>query len=560
MTTRTIRNQDFNIPLNRHIQRRRLIQGSLAAGATLLAGGGLSTLASPAVDISNLVRIQEDDAGQLSIALFLEPTTLDPAAQVHVPGSVVLKNVIETLVELDDSGEARPRLATEWEVSDDGLQWTWKLREGITFHDGTPFDAEAVKFSFDRILDPATQSQTGIALIGPYESSEVIDSHTIRMTYREPYAPLLHNLSEVMLGIVSPTAVQEHGENFIQNPVGTGPYVFQEWVRGDHVTLTRYEDYVNTSELTEHDELPYLESLVIRFLLEDQTRLAAFRNGEVDFIFKVPSLDVESMKEDSAYQVFENTFTGAPTMFLINRQLAPTDDLAVAQALQFAVNKEVVMRIATGGIGDVAWGPLKPTNWGYNAEVEELYRFDPEQAKQRLDEAGWVPGDDGIRSKDGQRAHLIVNVKTDAVTVSMLEAIQGMLRDVGLQLEIVTMSLAASEELARQGENNLTFMDWRGTDPDILTVHYHSSNIGGWNMGYFDNPELDQLLDSGRSILDKDERLPIYEQAQMLIMEEAATLPLFNQVAVDATKANISGIRYDATKWYPVWYDVQIDA
>jgi peptide/nickel transport system substrate-binding protein len=119
------------------------------------------------------------------------------------------------------------------------------------------------------------------------------------------------------------------------------------------------------------------------------------------------------------------------------------------------------------------------------------------------------------------------------------------------------MALAASEDLARQGKNNLTFMDWRGTDPDILTVHFHSKNIGGWNMGYFKNSDLDNLLDTARSTLDRDKRLQMYKQAQMLIMQQAATLPLFNAVQVDGAKANLEGFRYDATKSYPEWYDVR---
>ncbi len=541
---------------DRRLNRRRVIQGGVAAGAALGLGPRFGANAAPGGLPRHIDRAQETD-GQLIISMFLEATTLDPAQQVWVPGIVVLKNIIETLVELDDNGQAQPRLAASWQVSEDGKVWTWTLREGITFHDGTPFDANAVKFSLDRILDPATNSQTGIAMIGPYVSSEVIDPKTVRVTYSETYAPLLHNLASVVLGIVSPTAVQEMGENFAQHPVGTGPYVFKEWVRGDQVTMTRYEQYVNTSTLTQHEGAPYLDTLVVKFIPEHQTRLAALKNGEIDFMFQVPSLDVEDIKNDSKYQVFENMFTGAPTMFLVNRQLAPTDDLAVAKALEFAVNKEVIARIATAGTSPVAWGPLKPSTWGYDPQVETLYKYDPEMAKQLLDEAGWVPGDGGIRSKNGTPAKLVINVKTDDITVSMLEAIQGMIREVGLDLEIITMSLAASEDLARQGKNNLTFMDWRGTDPDLLTVHYHSSNIGGWNMGYFNNPELDQLLDAARTTLDPDQRLPLYRQAQMLIMEQAATVPLFNQVEIDAAKAGVTGVRFDATKYYPEWYDVQ---
>jgi peptide/nickel transport system substrate-binding protein len=366
---------------------------------------------------------------------------------------------------------------------------------------------------------------------------------------------LLANLSTVVLGIVSPAAVKKLGQDFGNNPVGTGPYTMTEWVRGDHATVTRWDKYVNTSELTQHKGPPYLDSMVIRFIPEDQTRLATLKNGEVDYMFNIPALDVGGLKSDSKYQTFENMFTGDPTMFLINRQLTPTDDLAVAQALEFAVNKEVISKIATSNTSPVAWGPLKPTNWGYNPEIEKLYRFDPEQAKQGLDKAGWTPGAGGLRTKDGKDGKLVINVKDDKLTVSMLTAIQGMLQAVGLDLEIRTMALAASEDLARQGKNNLTFMDWRGTDPDILTVHFHSSNIGGWNMGYFKNDEVDKLLDSARTTVDPQKRLPMYQQAQTLIMQQAATLPLFNQVAVDGAKATLQGVRFDATKYYPEWYD-----
>ncbi len=489
------------------------------------------------------------------MGVILEPGNLDPAQQVWAPGIAILKNVVETLVDLDDQGQAHPRLATSWEISPDGKVWTWHLRDGITFQDGTPFDADAVKFNFDRIVDPASKSQTGIALIGPYKSSEVIDPKTVRMTFDQPYAPLLANLSTQVLGLVSPAAVKKLGDDFGSSPVGTGPYTVTEWARGDHVTITRWDKYVNTSELAQHKGAPFIDSMVVRFMPEDQTRLAALKNGELDYMFNVPALDVADIKNDPKYQTFENMFTGDPTMFLINRQLSPTSDLAVAQALEFAVNKDVISKIATANTSPTASGPLKPTNWGYNPEVEKLYSFNPDQAKQLLDQAGWTPGPNGLRTKDGNDGKLVINVKDDKLTVSMLEAIQGMLQAVGLDLDIRTMALAASEDLARQGKNNLTFMDWRGTDPDILTVHFHSSNIGGWNMGYFKNDDVDKLLDSARTTVDPQKRLPMYQQAQMLIMQQAATLPLFNQVAVDGAKATLQGMRFDATKYYPEWYD-----
>jgi peptide/nickel transport system substrate-binding protein len=498
--------------------------------------------------------------GTVSVAYRLEPTTLDPAQIVHRASTISMINVFETLVDLDQEGTLLPMLAESWEVSSDGTVFTFTLREGISFHDGTPFNAEAVKFTFDRILDPETKAQTAQALIGPFVSAEVIDEYTIQLTFSETYAPIYHNLSNNSLGIVSPTAVQQYGPDFAQNPVGTGPFAFQEWIKGERITLTRYEGYVNPDPSAEHQGPAYLDTFVYLTVPEEDTRLAALQAGEVQYIFDVPVLDVPSLREDSTITLSERMFAGAPTMLLINRQLAPTDDLAVAQAVEFAVDKNVINQIATGGVSTVAWGPLKPVNWGYNPEVESIYSYDPEKAKQLLDEAGWVPGPDGIRVKDGVTAKLIALTLSDPIRISFLEAIQGMLRAVGLDMEIQAMSLAASEDLARQGQNSLTFMDWTGTDPDILRVHYHSSNIGGWNMGYLNNPEIDELLDTARSSPDQNERLEIYQRLQVLIMENAATLPLFNAVQVSALDPKLEGITYDATNWFPRWYDARYAA
>lgn len=530
----------------RGTSRRRFLKGAALLGA--------ATVLSPRS--SAYSQTTGKAGGKVTAAMYVDITTLDPAATVYIPGILTLKSIVEPLVELDDHGQPRPRLATNWSVSPDGTVWTFRLRDSIRFHDGTPFNAEAVKFTFDRILDPATKSQTGASLIGSYKSSEVIDSRTIKMTFAAPYAPIFANFSNPVLGIVSPAAVKKYGADFGEHPVGTGPYEFKEWVHGDHVTLTRYDGYVNTSTLTQHNGLPYLDTVVIRFILDHQTRLAALLNGEIDFMFNVPALDAVNLQNNPKVHVIQTMFTGCPTTQLVNRQLPPTDDVAVAKALQYAINREIVSKIGTQSTSPIAWGPLKSSNWGYNPQVKTLYKYDPRKAQELLSEAGWVPGPNGVRVKNGKEAKLVTNTKDDKLVISELEAIQGMLRAVGLDLEIHVMALAASEDLARQGKNSLSRINWWGTDPDILTTFYHSKNIGGWNFGYFKNAEIDRLLDSGRATLDPKKRLQIYNQAQMLIMEQGAALPLYDWVAINAARTGLQGIRFDATKYYPEWHDV----
>ena len=252
-----------------------------------------------------------------------------------------------------------------------------------------------------------------------------------------------------------------------------------------------------------HQGPGYVDQVVYRFIPEHQTRLATLEKGEVDVIGRAPGPDIGRLREDKRFVVYLNMFKGAPTMFLVNAAKPPTNDVAVRQAMLYAINREAVVKAVTFGVSTVAYGPLKPSIWPYWKGVEEMYRYDPAKARQVLEQAGWKPGADGVRVKDGVRLKTIVAVKDDPQALDMLQVMQASLKQVGMELEIRPMALAASEDLARKGENGMTFMDWRGTDPDILTLHYHSKNIGGWNMGWFKDPAMDKLLDDAREEMNR---------------------------------------------------------
>jgi peptide/nickel transport system substrate-binding protein len=307
-----------------------------------------------------------------------------------------------------------------------------------------------------------------------------------------------------------------------------------------------------------HQGPGYVDEIVYRFVPEHQTRLATLEKGEVDVIGRAPGPDVGRLREDKRFVVYLNMFKGAPTMFLVNAAKPPTNDVAVRQAMLYAINRETVVKAVTFGISTVAYGPLKPSIWPYWKGVEQMYKNDPAKARQLLDQAGWKPGPDGIRVKDGQRLKSIVSVKDDPQALDMLQVMQANLKQVGMELEIRPMALAASEDLARKGENGMTFMDWRGTDPDILTLHYHSKNIGGWNMGWFKDPAMDKLLDDAREEMNRAKRQKMYEDAQKYIMEQGATLPLFNQVQPDVAVAAVKGLAFDANNYF-ILYDVWVD-
>ncbi|MET0852203.1 MAG: ABC transporter substrate-binding protein, partial [Candidatus Rokuibacteriota bacterium] len=408
--------------------------------------------------------------GTVRVAMHLEPTTLDPQGPIHATGVQINKVIFESLIQLDAAGVAKPLLATAWETSPDGKAWTFKLRDGVKFHDGTAFDAQAVKFTLDRSVDGSAGGSSAQAFLGPFDRSEIVDRLTIRMHFKKPYPALLDGLETGYLAIVSPAAVKQHGKEFGQHPVGTGPYVFESWTRGQQVILKKNPAYAWAPTTMKHQGPGYVDQIVYRFIPEHQTRLATLEKGEVDVIGRAPGPDIGRLREDKRFVLYLNMFKGAPTMFLVNAAKPPTNDLVVRQAMLYAINREAVVKAVTFGVSTVAYGPLKPSIWPYWKGVEEMYRNDPAKARQMLDQAGWKPGADGIRAKDGVRLKTVVAVKDDPQALDMLQVMQASLKQVGMELEIRPMALAASEDLARKGENGMTFMDWRGTDPDILTL------------------------------------------------------------------------------------------
>jgi peptide/nickel transport system substrate-binding protein len=485
-------------------------------------------------------------------------TTLDPHGAIHATGVQINKSVFESLVQLDSAGTPKPLLATSWDTSADGKVWTFKLRDGVKFHDGTAFNADAVKFSFERVLNPETGSASGPSFLGPLELVETVDPLTVRLQFSKPYPALLDGLETGYLAIVSPGAVQKWGKEFGQHPVGTGPYVFDSWTRGQQVILKRNPDYNWAPATAKHQGPGYVDQITYRFIPDHQTRLAALEKGEIDLINRAPGADVARLKDDPRFSMNLDMFKGEPTMFMINTIKPPTDELAVRQAMLYAIDREAVVKAVTFGISTTAYGPLKPSIWSYTKDVEQMYPRDTAKAAGLLEQAGWVPGTDGIRVKGGRRLSTVVNVKDDPQALDMLQIMQAGLKQIGMEMEIRPMALAASEDLARKGENGLTFMDWRGTDPDILTLQYHSKNIGGWNFSYFKDASLDNLLDNARQEMDRNNRQKMYEDAQRYIMQQAVTVPLFNQVEPDPSRAYVKDLSFDANTYFKL-YDVWLD-
>ncbi len=376
-------------------------------------------VAAPALTARAAVPSAQDTAptqgGTVTIGRAGDADTLDPHQTLASISWQTFQQIYEPLISFDLDKQYEGVLAESWEATPDGLEYTFKLRSGVKFHDGTDLDANAVKFTFDRILNPDTKAPN-IAFISTdelgLESTEVVDPMTVKMKMKAPFAPFLSNISLATFGIISPAAVDKFGADFGQNPVGTGPFKFKEWVTGESITLERNPDFQNFHSYDTNKAAAFIDEVVYRNLPEEETQLAAFDAGEINLLPTVPPHQVAEYQDNPDVQLI--TAQGTDVSFLEFGMSPPTDtegaifkapwdDIKVRQAAAYAVNAEEIIERVLENQAIRNFGPLPTGNVGYDPNVEQIgFHFDADKAKQLLDEAGWAEGDNDKRAKDGK--------------------------------------------------------------------------------------------------------------------------------------------------------------
>ncbi|MGQ0571243.1 MAG: ABC transporter substrate-binding protein [Armatimonadota bacterium] len=523
---------------------------ALAALITLALGGGMQigTQAAPA------------RGGQLVFGLRTDIESLDPHLAGDQPSHMVFMNIYDTLVIRSDSQTFQPGLAESWTVSADGKTYTFRLRKGVKFHDNTAFNAAAVKFNFDRVVNPETRARFARGALGPYEGTEVVDEHTVRVRLKEPYAPLLDGLSLAYLGMISPTAARAAGANFAQRPVGTGPFKFVERAAGSRILLEANADYNWAPRVFGHQGAPYLGRITFRVIEEEATRMASIETGETNVIVWLSADAIARFSRDSNYAVYGEAMTGTPYQANLNVGRAPLDDVRVRKALIHAVYQEALVRTLHPGQYKAAHSPLSPVMLGYDDSLETMYRYDTKKAAELLDAAGWRPNQTtGIRERGGQPLRLIAASPNAADLARQGEFVQAMFRAVGVDLDLRLMTGAARHSAGQRGEAHAVFRGFAGSDPDQLRLTYHSSNIAtGVNYTFFRNARLDQILDEAVVSTNLRRRIELYREAQRIIMDSALIIPLYYNTSSFGTRAEVKGFMLDSTGVYPRLYDVYI--
>ncbi len=519
--------------------------GAVAAAATLAL---LSACATPASDDSHALTFAIEGAN-------LSAGHMDPHSSQLDVSALVQRNVLDSLVAQDADGSFVPWLATDWEISDDQLEYTFHLRDDVTFHDGTPFNAEAVVANFDHITDPATASAQAASMIGyaedggSYVGTEAVDDYTVRVTFSKPYAPFLSAVSTALLGFWSPKVLEEKADELKTGgpdiSVGTGPFVLSEYVPDQEIVYTANPDYNWGPGNIDHTGPSDIDTLTVRILPETSVRTGALTSGEVDVAGNVTPATVEQIGDGFTVKSVE--LPGIPYSLYLNETYGVFADQRVREAFSIGFDAESAVNSIFFSQYPRAWSILGPTTPNsYDASLEGSWPYDPDKAGALLDEAGWTERDaDGYRTKDGKR----LSVRWIAWTpipddrAALADLIQSDLRDIGFEVVREALEPAAYNE--QYGPKTFDLTDWgfSGVDADALRSHLHTD--GFQNASQVSNPELDGLLESAVATSDPVARTELYTDVQQWNAQNVAIVPLYVPSLITAYSDDVENLTFD---------------
>jgi len=480
---------------------------------------------------------------------------LDPHKTAFAPHARIIRSIFDSLVVLLPGNRIGPWLAKSWEISGDGLGYTFHLRDDVKFHDGTRFDAAAVKFNLDRIKEPKNAFYA-LADIGGYESSRVVDDFTVQVQFVRPYAPFLANLSKPSLGIVSPTAAAKYGDEFPLHPVGSGPFKFKSMSPGTEIALERNADYHWGAAGISHDGPARLERLTFKNVPEEATRVAVLENGQAGAVDLIPPQNLVTLRSSSKFHLVEHELLNHNYSLYLNAEREPWKDLRIREAFKLSLDVDGAVKAIYLGTAARAWAPLSPSMFGYDKSLEGAWKTDRAAATRTLDELGWKVGADGIRVKDGKRLTIsfLDTQGNREKRLDLLTIFRRQLRDAGFDLKIDTVPTGTYLEKSSAGAFDLVGGSLFAPDPDVLRRIYASDKRSLLSAFKGTDPELNRLLQSASETLQPEERVKLYAQAQRLIADKSYSVPIYVLIYSVAAANEVQDIVID-THGFPVFND-----
>jgi peptide/nickel transport system substrate-binding protein len=512
----------------------------------VMVGGLLSTLAlqpAPAAPTGTPER-----GGTLVILQPMKPDQLDPSIHYNTIANRISRNTHDPLVFMRDANTFVPGLAERWEIAPNFQSFTFHLRRDVKFHDGTPLNAEAVKATWERVLDPASR-QAASQLFGKDPKFELQGTHTIRVSFSEPHPRFLQHVSLPQFSPGSPTAWRRMGQAYLLSPVGTGPFKVDRWANETTLVLARNPDYKWGPSYGTNRGAPHIDRVIYRFVPEEAARTLALERREVHIADEPARQAVTTYRSDQRFQIMLYKVPGLPQNWPFNVTRWPSSEIAVRRAVSHAIDRERVARVAFFGTVDVAYGPLTQSVWAFWPDAKNYHKYDPKRAMELLEGDGFKKNASGIYEKDGRplRMRLVTSNTSDQVQGATMA--QAMLREVGVDLVVEAMNTAASfarykgndYELGRHGLNTV--------DPDGLSFAYHSKQIetaAVSNRGRVNSKALDELLDRGRELTSVEERRTVYHQVQKMLLDMANSVYTTESAYFTVGLSCVNGFRWNA--------------
>lgn len=551
---------------------------ALAALTAALSACGGSKSTAAAADTTSVVGVGAGakkvegtpvQGGTLVYGTDREPTCLDPHNFGDMPQTYVSRQYLDSLVSMQPDGTVVPWLATSWDISKDGLTYTFHLKKGVKFTDGTDFDADAVVANFKQILDPETQSSTDLVYLDPiWKGAKAIDKYTVELDLKRPYSPLLDVLGQAFFGMESPKAMARGIKANCVSPVGTGPFILKDWTKGQQIDLVRNDNYNSPPADANNQGPAYLEAITWRFLPDPSVRWQALQSGEAQAIFSIPPEDFAAAQSDPDIEVQQFTHAGIGHYIVLDNSEPPFDDLKVRQAFNYAANTPAAVESAYQGAYPVATSAISSGTPFYTAKYANLYPHNLAKAEKLLDEAGWKKGPNGVREKDGKP----LTVKwiyssgpgeTPPAELTLYQNVQAAAKEAGFDVTLVPEAQAKFYEQANvPSEFDAEPTYWNCPTPMCMYIVSSQETYDQLfaNMSKIKNPELDQALLAAAATTDRNKQKTLYEKAQQIIAENAYWVPMYPEQSLLGISKKLKGVWIEPSEGEPVFSDAWLES
>jgi peptide/nickel transport system substrate-binding protein len=500
--------------------------------------------------------------GSFTVELASSPDGLDPGAVGTHAAEEVTNQMYADLVSQSPKGAYVPWLATSWSSNSNASVWTLNLRHGVKFQDGTPFNAAAVCFNFDRAVSPAEKSKGAGILLAPMKSCKAVSTYQVKVTFTQGYEPFLNAMTTPLLGMVSPTAVRKQGANFNLNPVGggSGPFEFVKWVQNDQIQLKRWPGYKTPPAGAKHTGPAYLSNITFKIVPETSVRVGAVVSKQFDAAETILPAEYASLKANSAVHVYDVNEAASTYQMAFNTSKAPWNSLKMRQAVRSAINVPQLLHAIYFGVEQQAWSSIAPNVQYYDSSLEHSWKNDAAKAGQLLDSLGWKMGSGGYREKGGQTLTMQdIDTTPDSNSNQQVDVfLKQQLKSVGIKVVTSDMTQAQEITAVQAGNYDIVGTSLGLSSPNVMNFLFNSAFIPsaksfGFNWAQVNSPQLDAMLARGQTTTDQTQLQSIYSRAQQMVASNVWTIPLYVTAYTFVAGSNVHGISFEFAA-YPDFY------